>query len=204
MRVGLDLDGVCYDWVSAANRALEIGKGLAGLEPHLYWGHLDDQVKERLGVDGASQALRWLWTEGVSEMFGADHAYPGAPSFMRELARHHELVVITSRPRTAAHLTLRFLARHKVNAAEVHVIGSGKSKADIDECAVYVEDRDQNVKDLCRNTAGFVLCPNRAWNQDAFDDGGMLSHYERIGSVVRYNDFSEALSFIKDLEESHA
>lgn len=199
MRVGLDLDGVCYEWDAAANAALAAAfPRLAGLRPHEYWGHLDDQVGELVGAAEKSGVLRWLWTEGVSEMFGAGHAYPGAPSFMRALARDHELVVITSRPRTAAHLTLRFLARHRVNAAEVHVIGSGKEKSQVPACDAYVEDRDKNVDDLVLNTMGHVFVPRRPWNAAAFEPGGSLAGFEG-DYITRYNEFSEVLTGLSRL-----
>lgn len=196
-RVGLDLDGVVYDWVSAANNALLEGQGIADLEPHTSWGHLDQQLVDRYGKKSAELLLKWLWSDGIYLMFStANVPYAGAGDFMRELAAKYELVVITSRPRNAAALTYGWLALHKVNAAEVHVLGHNAKKSEIC-CDAYIEDRDVNVQDLIYNTPSHVYCPRRDWNSVAFtpDDAevGFLYRHEENGHITRYDAYEEVL-----------
>jgi 5'(3')-deoxyribonucleotidase len=165
-RIGLDLDGVVADWSGTAMRFLNEFKGYA-FDPsfeHPHWNWLEGQVKP--------EDWKWLWNEAIEleAMFLDMRLFPGAFDFMEKLAEKGDIIVLTSRPKTARQDTLRWL--HDSMAAPVAGVnffehGVNKHLVDVD---VLIEDNLDNAREY-HKALGRVILMDKAYNQDpGWDD----------------------------------
>ena len=192
-RIGLDLDGVMYDFEGASRFLLREHFGVDVPKPSAYWNY----TKDWLADNGQPDAWEWLWTEGVRNgLFRHGHMLSGAVRAVNKLVNDgHELVVITSRPATARVDTLMWLGFHAVAAAEVHMLGDFKKKSSVRPyCDVYVDDSAANAGDLLKNTPGTVLLWDRPWNQgtpvvantEAKERFDIAYDWDRVVEVANY------------------
>jgi 5'(3')-deoxyribonucleotidase len=165
-RIGLDLDGVVADWCGTAMRYLNEFKGYT-FDPsfeHPHWNWLEGQVKP--------EDWKWLWNEAITEedMFYFMRIFPGAYDFMEKLAEKGDIIVLTSRPKSARQDTLLWLHDHM--AAPVAGInffehGTNKEYVSVD---VLIEDNLENACAYYNNAnhlSGEVILMDRAYNQDS-------------------------------------
>jgi len=170
-RAGIDLDGVCYDWDSSAKFLLSHSFGYS-LDVTTRWNHIKDSVH--------AVHWEWLWTEGVKlGLFRHGNLYRGSIEALRTLDRKgHNLVIITTRPDSARVDTLDWLSYHKIPAKEVHVLGQGANKANV-ECDWYVDDMPNNVSDICAAGKTAYLF-DRSWNRECRDGVRVASWAELL------------------------
>lgn len=161
LRVGIDLDGVCYDFV-------------ASLQQYLLTRDLDPQQ--------LTDAQRWEfyedWGLSLEEFLDACHRgvdagvvfshgspFPGTVAALRRLQdAGHELHVVTDRsfgaPGASRQATEAWLARHGVPHTSL-TISADKTVADVE---LFIEDRVENYRAL--DAAGVeVYLLDRPWNQ---------------------------------------
>ena len=166
MRIGVDLDGVCYQWDKTARYMLrEILPGSPYTkdgplgQPSAHWDHIQEMV--------TPEHYRWLWTEGVRlGLFRHGHLFPGTIEAIRRLAEIGDVVVITHRPKSAVMDTLSWLSYQKLPLAGLHLLTGQEPKSTVrPECDFYIDDKYANCVDLAENTsARAVICMARSWS----------------------------------------
>lgn len=175
MRIGLDIDGVMYQWSRTARKILrdELPNDL-GVEPvYTQEGPLG---RESDNWDYISQNVdpehwKWLWDRGVSEygLFRYGFYYKDTPQAIRKLADYGDIILITHRPKTAVKDTLDWITYffRPLPLHGVHLLTSQEPKSGVKpECDIYLDDKPENIDDLAENTsAKCVALMDREWNQ---------------------------------------
>lgn len=163
LRLGIDLDGVTYQWSKTAAWLLNWRFGL-DLGESTHWDYLLDHV--------SPPQWQWLWSPdedgGIGRgLFRHGHVYKGSFEALRELDQLGDIIIITHRPHSAIDDTMSWLAFNRVPVSTVHVMTDGAPKSSIKpECDLYVDDRASNCIDLAKNTNGTVALWDRPWNRD--------------------------------------
>lgn len=162
-RIGLDLDGVCYEWERTARYML---LNILPNSPYTKDGPLGkestswDYIEENVSKDH----WNWLWDEGVKlGLFRHGHLFPGTIKAIRQLADIGDVIVCTSRPPQAVPDTVAWLAYQQLPIRGIHILGK-EPKSSIPTCDVWIDDKPENCKDLL-TTGAFVCMPDRPWNQ---------------------------------------
>jgi len=168
-RVGLDLDGVVYEWDKTARYMLRevcpvpmtsyVRRLLE--EESRSWDYVEDCVPPA--------AWNWLWSEGVRlGLFRYGHVVRGAINGVRELSRFADIEVITHRPANAVEDTLGWLSFMKLPLRGVHLLTHQEPKAAVKPAFnLYIEDKPQNCIELA--DVGSVIMFGREWNRGYFD-----------------------------------
>lgn len=187
MRVGVDLDGVLYNFGDSVKRYLDhIGQGdlwKSGPTPKPYWDFYKD----------------WGWTgKEFVDMCndGADAGFifcgpirPHAKQAMDRLARTgNEIVIVTDRPfgstpEVSHRNTVEWLLQHGIWYDEL-IFSADKT---VGNCDVFVEDKWENFSALTEAGTDCYLI-TRAWN---YDYG---PHPKRIDSVLDYAKIVEKIT----------
>lgn len=160
VRVGVDLDGVLYDWAGTTRFLLNHYLGYA-LPPLEDWCTSWDALKNAVQPEDWA----WVWSEGIEKgLFRHGHVYTGSMMALEVLSAFADIVVITHRPLAAGGDTLRWLAHHQVPLTELHLLVRQEPKSGV-VCDVYVDDGAHNVRDLAAaHPAARVLLWRRPWN----------------------------------------
>jgi uncharacterized HAD superfamily protein len=194
VRIGIDIDGVLYKWSKTARYLLREAlpdspykvPGHPLYTESTHWNYIQQNV--------APEHWKWLWTEGVKAgLFRHGHIIKGAIEGMRTLAADgHDLVIITHRPKAAVTDTLQWLAFCNFPLAGIHIMTGQEPKSmALPHCAVYIDDKPENVYNLANNTgARLVALMDAPWNQQAW--GGGL--FER---VLGWADFVQRVRGLK-------
>lgn len=161
LRIGVDLDGVVYDFVDSFRRYLVgIGHALDALpEPNVWemweaWG---------MGKD------EWLahFSAGIEsgEIFGSGAPYRGAAEVLDNLSlAGHAIHIVTHRNvhPDAIGLTAKWLDRHDI----WHDTLTFSADKTVVPCDIFIEDNIDNARAL--DVAGTcAVLMDRAWNQNA-------------------------------------
>lgn len=194
MRIGLDIDGVMYQWDRTANYMLRdvlpnspYGRDvLDGESPT--WNFIQEHISK--------EHWDWLWTEGVRlGLFRHGHLYPGTIQAVRELATLGEVIIITHRPKQAVKDTLAWLTYQDLPLSGVHLLTNGEQKSQVrPECDIYLDDKVENCEDYIENTEGRVVLMGRPWN-------GACSWKNLVVSGKRFNAVTSWQQFIKIVRE---
>ncbi len=162
MKVGIDLDGVCYEWQRTYRYMMNEYRGTRIPPVETFWDSWDavDQFTSQEDRD-------WMWTEGVRlGLFRYGHVTTGAIVGLRRLiAADHSLYVVTHRPAVAVPDTLAWLNYINIPWTGVHILSNGESKSSI-EVDVLVDDRTENVLEWAL-TGRPALVFDQPWNQQA-------------------------------------
>lgn len=158
-KIGVDIDGVLYPFDLAARTLLRLrGVDVNVADDAQYWNHTAEIV--------GREAWEWIWGPGRRQVFEAAPPYPGAIKAMRRLENDVRIVYVTHRPLDVAHITLRWLAYHKLNPhAVIHASGENKSQY-AEGCIAFIEDRAENAREIADATDAEVWVPCRTWNTD--------------------------------------
>lgn len=161
-RIGVDLDGVLYQWDATARWLLNWKFGVE-IGESKHWDYILECVSE--------QQWKWLWQAdeegGIGRgLFRYGHCFKGSFEALRELDQLGDIAIITHRPKTAIVDTMDWLSFCKVPASEVHLIYRREPKSSIKpDCDIYVDDKASNCIDLAENTDGLVCLWSRPWNE---------------------------------------
>lgn len=166
MRIGIDLDGVCYQWTKTARYML---REILPNSPYHKHGPLGqecskwDYIKDHVSKEHND----WLWKEGVElGLFRHGHLFPGTIKALRALAKYGRLVAITQRPHRASEDTFAWINFHRLPFREVHIL-QGEPKTEVAQCDVYIDDRPKNCIELKTAFSDSTVCiPDRPWNQE--------------------------------------
>ncbi|MEO1056201.1 MAG: hypothetical protein AAFY28_04725 [Actinomycetota bacterium] len=159
LRLGIDLDGVVADfnagWISRYN---------AQFGTELHSDHVTEWNAPLALTHFEKMGAFWAWArtsgDGAS-IFRVLAPYDGAIDALGGLARSHQVVIITTKPRFAIHDTYAWLAEHRVPTSEVHIVDD---KTVVD-CDVYLDDADHNIDALATAHPDAVVCRYvRPWN----------------------------------------
>jgi uncharacterized HAD superfamily protein len=156
LRVGLDLDGVLYNWERTIREMIEARFSIRLRESTGY-----DYIKE--GVPAESWAS--LWQEpALQEMFTSGFSYYDGLFAARKIQETDDLVILTRRPREARRYTHSWLMHRLIHPMEVIHFTDGRPKSSV-YCDLYVDDSGHEVEELA-SAGRTVLIPDRTWNQD--------------------------------------
>ena len=187
MRLGIDLDGIVTDfnqgWMDIYNR--EFG---ADLTPDLV-----DGWNAMYGLTGFSVQEFWRWARGGDRptIFRHLPTYDGALETLQGLARAHDIVIITTKPRWAVSDTFAWIAENDVPTREVHMT----SKKYLVDCDVYLEDSPHQVTTLVKRRPDDIVCRFvRPWNDPI--DGAI--------DVGSWDDFVSLLASLDDKTPAQA
>lgn len=192
MRIGLDVDGILYEWERTARYMLRevlpdspyTKDGPLGV-PSTRWNYIKDNVSR--------EHNKWLWDEGVKlGMFRHGHLYPGTIEAVKRLARRGQIVIITHRPERAVPDTLAWLAYHQLPLSEIHILSNQEPKSQISNLDVFLDDKPENCTDMLK-TGAEVCIWDRPWNQQAVDGVIRLSSWATFERVVEHRRHTRKL-----------
>lgn len=180
MRIGVDIDGVMYEWSKTARYMLReilpnspyTKDGPLGIES-LSWNYIQENI--------STDHWKWLWSEGVRlGLFRHGHMYPGTIKAIRQLADLGDVIAITHRPKSAVEDTAAWLSYHRLPLAGVHILTNQEPKTTVEKCDFYIDDKPENCSDLT-TTGGTVAMLLRPWNMSACPAG--------VVPVASWNEF---------------
>jgi uncharacterized HAD superfamily protein len=195
--IGLDLDGVCYDFDSIARYMLRewiLSQGREVPERLLYPSTHWDSIRECVTEDD----WYWLWTSGVAAgLFRYGNVVSGAVAGAQELAQLGQVVAITVRPVEAVHDTIVWLAtmldKAPLSGVLIHSHGQAKSQV-VPTPSVYVDDAVHNALDVIENTDAPVILFDQPWNH-GFE-------HNRVYRAHGWRDVVEAVTIISEKKEA--
>jgi 5'(3')-deoxyribonucleotidase len=160
-RVGIDLDGVVYDFVGAYRKFLGTGDGAIIKPEPVRWEFFKDW--------GVSEEEFLHDLQHHPEIFTNGEPYPGAIMEVERLALNgHTIVFITDRVimgegSYAYARTRDWLLKHEIPFHELHITAD-KASIDVD---YFLDDRPSNVTAMLRKGGVDAFLCNRSWNKDA-------------------------------------
>ena len=166
--IGLDLDGVCYEWDKTARHLLNTKIEADGRVPHSTlldesrsWNALKDAIPP--------EDWKWLWSDAVDMgLFRYGHIVTGAIEGAKAINRLGQIHIVTSRPSSAVKDTEDWLNLmfDRVDYQELHILSNHESKTSIwPKPDVYIDDALHNVEDILENSDALVILLDRPWNQ---------------------------------------
>lgn len=199
-RIGVDLDGVVYNWTDTARFLLEWEFGIS-LGESMYWDHIKEQISD--------EQWAWLWNSekggGVERgLFRHGHCYRGSFETLKVLAELGDLVIITHRPKSAVLDTTQWLGFHGVPANEIHMMYRAERKSSIEpQCQIYVDDKVENCIDLRENTDAIVCLWDRPWNQQE-QKAGLPQGIHVVNSWAAFRQWANQAEKEATWQSSHA
>ena len=192
MRIGVDLDGVCYHWERTARYLLRERLPNSPYTQDGPLGKVSDSW-DYIPRHVAAAHWKWLWNEGVKQgLFRHGHVIKGAIEGLQELTRDgHEVIIITHRPKQAVNDTLAWLAFANLDLCGVHILTSQEDKSGVRPyCDVYVDDKIENVVDYANATpAKLVALFDQPWN----------ATFATYGAIERVHGWKEFVARVKGL-----
>lgn len=158
LRIGVDLDGVVYDFVAAFRRHLvSVGHAPDELPEPEQW-----EMWEAWGLSQSTWFEHFAAGIACGEIFGSGDPYPGAVAALSDLhARGHSIHIVTARGvhPAAVGLTSHWLAEHRIPYSTL-TFAADKT---VIPCDIFIEDSVDNARAL--GSAAVLM--DRPWNRDA-------------------------------------
>lgn len=190
MIVGLDIDGVVADFLSAFLRLLEtrLGNGPIAAETIRSFNFKDHPFLSEEVVWKCMEEVSYapeFW-ENLSSLI-----LPEDWSRLEELSRNSRLVFITHRyvreTYSIHEISCEWLRRHGISHPAVYFTQEPKGRLVQDlGLSLFMDDRFENCQEIAENTKATVLMPHRSYNQN-------FAHPR----VKRIRNFSELFSHIE-------
>lgn len=160
MRLGIDLDGVVANftkgWMAFYND--QFGTNLVEADSK-NWGDLVN-LTHFCHIDEF-----WEWSSDLDgrSVFWHLEPFPGAVEALRNLADEgHQIIVLTTKPEFAVEDTYEWIERHRIPAAEIHIIEDKW----LVECHVYLDDGPHVLPGLVEHRPQSTVCRYvRPWNR---------------------------------------
>jgi uncharacterized HAD superfamily protein len=163
MRIGLDVDGVLYQWSATARAILNRKHGITITESETW-----NWVKEHC----TPEQWKSLWEENMPELYTAGLYYPGAQQAVKILvAENHEVILITATPEAvrAARAQVLFEDFPDISGL-IYIPVLSTNKTAWVKCDMYLDDKPETAAETAR--AGHrSLLQDRPWNQGVSDPG---------------------------------
>lgn len=164
MRIGVDIDGVVYDWEGQARKMLE-QKGVI-LKPSTGW----NSIKE--GVD--PKWWEWLWSaENAYELFTEGAWIKDAIVCLDALMTAHDVYFVTATPKNARGHRHQRLLRTFYNSSGLIFVPPGDNKEELTEAFLdaIVDDKPEVVlKAKCSKRVLFA----QEWNKEFAQTPGIV------------------------------
>jgi 5'(3')-deoxyribonucleotidase len=197
MKIGLDLDGVCYEWSATAQYMIRERMVARGAVPPAelwetpkYWDWIENYTP--------AEDWAWLWSRGIEEgLYRYGHCVKGAIGGAQAISKLGDTTIITARPKAAVHDTMAWLELmfNRVPLAGVVIQSDGQKKSEV-ECDVYIDDAKHNLEDLLDNTDAMVIQFVQPWNED-FEPRSLL----QTSRLFRAYNWREVVTYVKNLKE---
>jgi hypothetical protein len=171
-KLGIDLDGVLYNWGSAAidvflnedlPEPLDEVQRMRLQGPAEGWSHFEDVV--------GKANWDWFWKRGNElNIFLRGEAYHDNVDVTRKLAETHDVYLITSRPPRYSHQTFEWLGDQELRARGVlHYSNKAKLASALD-LRVLVDDNPELLSTFLLKARGslkgaFIYGQARPWNR---------------------------------------
>jgi uncharacterized HAD superfamily protein len=155
VRIGVDIDGVVADFVSAANGWVSREYGILSI-PATTWNWFE-------GYPGGAAKWAALWDKGIRQekLLLTCAVIPGARHTVQRMMRHHEVVFVTYRPEDVMDQTHTWLERNIGRGFELmRTDDKSEAKADL-----HIDDHPETVDALRRSGLRSVLF-RQPWNRN--------------------------------------
>lgn len=164
MRYGIDLDGVCFDFLNVFRKHLNKVFNIDLKEEEItsyYWYENTDEISKE---DFFTEFHR----------FGRAAAYRTLPvlagtldSLERIQNAGHEIFYITNRPEYSRQDTIDALKKHGFPSRKnlFYTKGSKSSLIEKLNINVFIEDAPHNIIDIAHNTKAYVYCVDYPYNR---------------------------------------
>ena len=187
-RLGIDLDGVLYDWHLDMREWVRISTGIEYPQPTTWnfsekeWGMSREEFTNH-------------WHEGVR----AGHVFRKQPPLtegvevLHRLAKDHDLFIITSRllpglEDQCRDNTMGWIEEYGIPYDELHLVGHGKSEICTDlEIDIMIDDAIHNYEDIRKNSRTLPVMLTMPWNKDHLA-------WDRVDSWTEFEAFVTRLA----------
>jgi uncharacterized HAD superfamily protein len=180
MRYGIDLDGVCFDFLNPfrtrINNAFD-------------WNIQQEEITSYYWYEGTDVTKEQFFSE--FHKFGEEGGYrnlPLLPGTMDTLERivndGNEIFYITNRPEYARQDTIDALEEHGFPFRKNLFFAHGDKSSLINKLniGVFVEDSGRTIRDIVKNTSAYTYCVDYAHNRD-------LEDHHNIERIKDWDDF---------------
>jgi len=151
LRLGIDLDGVVADfntgWMTRYNA--EQGTHLTP-DQVTHWGAMIPLTHFASMTD----FWRWARNDDGPGLFRHLPMLPDAHDALKRLSKHHQIVIITTKPRWANAETFSWIGDNAIPTREVHIIG----RKWLIDCDIYLDDGPHNLEALVKHRPDSVVC----------------------------------------------
>lgn len=188
LRIGLDLDGVVYDFVDDFRQYLVEGMYLSGDYPDPtswnIWDHWP--ITEEMFAGHLKDAIKF------GDLFAhADCTYPGAVAAVRRLAdAGHTIHIVTHRPTAAVAATVQWLADVDLPYTTL-TFAADKTTVPVN---VIIEDNVDNALAVVSTGARAILM-DRPWNREW--EGAEVHD---TGSLIRVTGWDDVETLVANLD----
>jgi 5'(3')-deoxyribonucleotidase len=197
--IGLDLDGVCYQFEKTARYMIRRRIQDRGEIPNpgLYVpSHNWDWIKDHC----PKQDFDWLWETGVSQgLFRYGHVVTGAIEGVQEINELGDVVAITARPKAAVHDTLVWLSTMFDKAPLSGLViqsDQAQHKSQVKPNPdVFIDDGIHNFTDVLDNTDSFLIRFEQPWNADY---EAPYEHWDRYLTANGWRETVEQVRWVKE------
>jgi 5'(3')-deoxyribonucleotidase len=202
--IGLDLDGVCYQYEKTARYMIRRRMEDRGetppyelSEPSQSWNWIREYAP--------AKDWDWLWAHGTAAgLYRYGHVVSGSIEGVQALNELGDVVVITARPKDAVHDTMVWLSTMFDKAPLSGLViqsGNGQKKSDVQPAPdVFIDDAKHNADDLLRNTSSHVVLFDQPWNQDYVPwEGPKSKRAESRYRFERASGWREVVSAVRRL-----
>ena len=156
MRIGLDCDGILYDWESRAREMLYREFGV-NLPISSEWNSIQNAI--------STEQWNWLWGDKVTSLFRYGAPYYGSDAAVEKLREMGDVVIITSIPKIAITYRLDWFHNNGFYFDEFRVVNGMKDKSKVVPlCDVYIDDSPEVADDILEHTDAKMILWNRPWN----------------------------------------
>lgn len=151
--IGLDLDGVLYDWHVAVYDYFCMYKGFSGTQ-NKFWHEESKKVTDR----------DWEFICGIDTLYSGVVPSKDCTDFIASIQDRFIIYYITSRPLSVKLTTEQFLRRHHFPFQENLMFTDDKvSVARLLKLDYMIEDKPKNVIDLSKVV--FTIMKAQPWNE---------------------------------------
>jgi hypothetical protein len=183
LKVGIDLDGVCFDFAASLRRYLVASKKDADLtiqpgEPSRWEFYLDWGLEEWEFIDVCNDGVDagYIFSGGYIDMA------PSAINFIRSLG--HSIHIVTDRqfgqyPETSHKATKNWLWEHDIEY-DTLTFSADKTCVKTD---MFIDDKLSNYDALVAAGVDCYLV-DRPWNQDPGDDRKRLKSIQEYATII--------------------
>ena len=178
MRIGLDIDGVVYNWEAHARRLLRWDFDIH-LPVSTYWNFIKDSVTK--------EQWSWLWNEELIDLFRFGEMYPDANIYTSLLKHYAEVCVITNIPRQIIPVRLQWLLYNNIWFDEFRVTDTLNKSKILPLCDIYIDDSLEVAEDILNNTNAEMIIWDRPWNQNFVNSRAYyrISSWEDIIDIIK-------------------